>query len=74
MLPPSLQLIGSSLVKRELCWIFSPLYITKNCLFVLPHPSLGHLASTEVGELAAKAAEKGQSDVEARRADSGLPV
>lgn len=56
---PSSQLIDSSLVKRELCWIFLPLRITKHWLFVLPHPSLGHIVNTEVGELTAKAAEKG---------------
>lgn len=34
-------------------------------MFALPHPPLGRLVNTEVGELTAKAAEKGQSDASA---------
>lgn len=72
--PLPLQLIDSSLVKRQLCWIFLPLCITKHWLFALPHPPLGHLVNTEVGEPTAKAKEKGQSDASAWIANSRLPV
>lgn len=72
--PLPLQLIDSSLIKRELCWILLPLCITKHWLFALLHPPLGYLVNTEVGELTAKAAEKAESDARAWTANSRLPV